>query len=66
MEQYRKEAITHLQNQYKKRSKYVKNDNSCYRKVGSAITKWGAIEKITLRSYFGGANHIFVDCIKYS
>ena len=23
-----------------------KNDNFCYRKVGSAITKWGATEKI--------------------
>ena len=27
------------------RSKEIKSDNFCYRKVGRAITKWGAIEK---------------------
>ena len=25
--------------------KDIKSDNFCYRKVGRAITKWGAIEK---------------------
>ena len=28
---------------YKKLSKEIKSDNFCYRKVESAITKWGAI-----------------------
>ena len=28
-----------------KLSKVIKSDNFCYRKVGRAITKWGAIEK---------------------
>ena len=44
LKQYRKEAM----NQYKKLiqnlSKKIKSDNFCYRKVGRAITKWGAIE----------------------
>ena len=30
---------------YKNLSKVIKSDNFCYRKVGRAITKWGAIEK---------------------
>ena len=35
-------------------SKEIKSDNFCYRKVGSAITKWGAIEKspILLSQYW--------------
>ena len=32
-------------NLYKKISKEIKSDNFSYRKVGRAITKWGAIEK---------------------
>ena len=36
---------TNLQNSYKNLSKDIKSDNFCYRKVGRAITKWGAIEK---------------------
>ena len=37
-----------------KRSKEVKSDNFCYRKVGRAITKWGATEKslILLSQYW--------------
>jgi hypothetical protein len=36
------------------RSKEIKSDNFCYRKVGRAITKWGAIEKspILLSQYW--------------
>ena len=30
---------------YKTWNKEIKSDNSCYRKVGRLITKWGAIEK---------------------
>ena len=30
---------------YKNLSKEIKKNNFCYRKVGRAITKWGAIEK---------------------
>ena len=37
--------LTNLQNGYKKWSKEFKSDNFSYRKVGRAITKWGAIEK---------------------
>ena len=35
-------------------SKEIKSDNFCYRKVGRAITKWGAIEKspILLSQYW--------------
>ena len=36
---------TNLQNSYKNLSKDIKSDNFCYRKVGRAITKCGAIEK---------------------
>ena len=34
--------------QRQKRSKEVKSDNFCYRKVGRAITKWGSIEKSSI------------------
>ena len=34
-----------LQNSHKNRSKEIKSDNFCYRKVGRAITKWEALEK---------------------
>jgi hypothetical protein len=40
-----KKPWTDLQNSYKNWSKEIKSDNFCYRKVGRAITKWGAIEK---------------------
>ena len=41
-----KKPWTDLQNSYNKNlSKEIKSDNFCYRKVGGAITKWGAIEK---------------------
>ena len=40
-----KKPWTNLQNLYKNWSKEIKSDNFCYRKVGRAITKWGAIEK---------------------
>ena len=40
-----KKPWTNLQNSYKNWSKEIKSDNCCYRKVGRAITKWGAIEK---------------------
>ena len=40
-----KKPWTNLQNLYKNLSKEIKSDNFCYRKVGRAITKWGAIEK---------------------
>ena len=33
-----------LQNLYKNWDKEIKSDNFCCRKVGSAITKWEAIE----------------------
>ena len=40
-----KKPWTNLQNSYKNQSKEIKSDNFGYRKVGRAITKWGAIEK---------------------
>ena len=40
-----KKPRINLQNFYKNRSKENKSDNFCNRKVGRAITKWGAIEK---------------------
>ena len=40
-----KKPWNNLQNSYKNLSKGIKSDNFCYRKVGRAITKWGAIEK---------------------
>ena len=40
-----KKSWTNLQNLYKNWSKEIKSDNFCYRKVGRAITKWGAKEK---------------------
>ena len=39
-----KKPWTNLQNILKNSSKDIKSDNFCYRKVGRAITKWGAIE----------------------
>ena len=36
---------TNLKNSYKNLSKEIKSDNLCYRKVGRATTKWGAIDK---------------------
>ena len=42
-----KKQWTNIQNSYKNWSKEIKSDNFCYRKVGRAITKWGAIEKST-------------------
>ena len=36
---------------YKNLSKEVKSDNFCYRKVGRAITKWGAIDKSPISLY---------------
>ena len=49
-----KKPWNNLQNLYKKINKEVKSDNFCYRKVGRAITKWGAIEKslILLSQYY--------------
>ena len=44
-----KKPWTNLQNLHKNRSKEVKSDNFCYRKVARAITKWGAIEKSFLK-----------------
>ena len=46
--------FSNLQNLYKNLSKEIKSDNFCYRKVGRAITKWGAIEKspILLSQYW--------------
>ena len=43
-----------VQNRDNKLSKEVKSDNFCYRKVGRAISKWGAIEKspILLSQYW--------------
>jgi hypothetical protein len=38
-------SLTTHGNLYKKLGKVVKSDNFCYRKVGRAITRWGAIEK---------------------
>ena len=54
-----KKPWTNLQNSYKKWSKEIKSDNFCYRKVGRAITKWGAIQKspILLSQY--GKNYHF-------
>ena len=61
-----------------KKSKNVKRDNICYRKVGRAITKLGAIEKgpivisqycknkeldsTIVISHFKGTNIIFAYC----
>jgi hypothetical protein len=40
-----------------KLKKEIKSDNFCHRKVGRAITKWGAIEKSPFlkgnKNYFG-------------
>ena len=49
-----KKPWTNLQYLYKNLSKEIKIDNFCYRKVGKAITKWGAIEKglILLSQYW--------------
>ena len=49
-----KKPWTNLQNSYKNWSKEIKSDNFCNRKVGRAITKWGAIEKnaILLSQYW--------------
>ena len=56
---------TNLQNSYKNWSKEIKSDNFWYRKVGRAITKWGAIEKriTTIISNFDGSKNIFADCM---
>ena len=43
-----KKPWTNLQNSYKNWNKEVKSDKFCYRKVGRAITKWGAVEKSTI------------------
>ena len=53
-----KKPSTNLQNSYKNWSKEIKRDNFCYRKVGRAITKWGAIEKtpILLSQYWKNCN----------
>ena len=53
-----KKPWTNLQNSYKNLSKEIKSDNFCYRKVGRAITKWGAIEKssILLSQYWNLTN----------
>ena len=67
-----KKQWTNLQHSYKNLSKEIKSNNFCYRKVGTAITKWGAIEISPLPflkgkkiiSYFDGSNNIFVDCIR--
>ena len=49
-----KKPWTNLQNSYRNWSKEIKSDNFCYRIVGIAITKWGAIEKspILLSQYW--------------
>ena len=49
-----KKPWTNLQNSSKNWSKRIKSDNFCYRKVGRAITKWGAIKKspILLSQYW--------------
>ena len=41
--QYRKEAMNQSTKLIQNWSKEIKSDNFCYRKVGGAITKWGAI-----------------------
>ena len=43
-----KKPWTNLQNPYRNWSKEIKSDNFCYRKVGRAITKSGAIEKSSI------------------
>ena len=64
----KKKPCTNLQNLHENWSKEIKSENFCYRKVGRAITKWGAIEKKTLdralktNPYLGGINKLFVDC----
>ena len=40
-----KKPWINIQNLYKNGSKEMNSDNFCYRKVGRAITKLGAIEK---------------------
>ena len=47
-------CITGISKSYKNLSKEIKIYNFCYRKVGRAITKWGAIEKspILLSQYW--------------
>ena len=52
--QYRKEAMNQSTKLIQNLSKEIKSDNFCYRKVGRAITKWGAIEKspILLSQYW--------------
>ena len=40
-----KKPWTNLQNLYKNLNKEIKSDNFYNRKVGRAITKWGAIKK---------------------
>ena len=40
-----KKPWTNLQKSRKNLSKEIKSDNFCYRKVGRAITKGGAIEE---------------------
>ena len=49
-----KKLWANLQHSYNYFSKEIKSDNFCYRKVGRAITKWGAIEKspISLSQYW--------------
>ena len=44
----KKNPGTNLQNLYKNKSKEIKSENFCYRKVEGAITKWGAIEKSSI------------------
>ena len=46
-----KKPWTNIQNSYKNLSKEIKSDNFCYRKVGRAITKWGAIEKSPIMKF---------------
>ena len=41
-----KKPRTNLQTH--KKIEEIKSDNFCYRKVGRAITKWGAIEKSSI------------------
>ena len=45
-----KKPWTDLQNSYKYWSKEIKSDNFFYRKVGRAITKWGAIVQYCYRN----------------
>ena len=43
--QNRKEAMNQSTKPIQQLKQHIKSDNFCYRKVGRAITKWGAIEK---------------------